>query len=571
MSVAPDRARATAWGSDAVARVLENGGVGLVTCMPGSTLRGLIETLLANGGPVPLVESLHESSAVAIAHGYTKTAGRPAAVLLHSSVGLLNAAMAVYNAALDFAPLVLVVGTRPRDPERRRPWIDRIHAGEELAPLMSNLAKRVTVAGSLEETLGSLADAIAAACEPPCGPVVIFVDRDTFEEPFGQDQALPAPGAAAGMPPSAADVDAVAAALGSASHAVLLAGRLGLDGWAARVRIAESAGFAVLTDLRLPAAFPTSHGRYAGGLDVQGRPFGEAQATLEEADLVLALGWEDPRAVSEIGGWGSRPPAVVFDVRIDDLLPAPLAAQAETFAISHHRISAQPQALLEALEVRGPLGDAAARSTRRANPAGPRPDELDGALTLAAVAGLLRDVFGSQPTTLVKVPVEWQGHWWEIDDGLAYLGYDGGGGLGSGPGLLVGAALGLESTRLAVAVLGDGDVLMGVQALWNAAASGVAALLVVIDNEGYANEARHFEKVAAIRGRPTDWAQSVFPFRAHPVGVGGIAREFGLQVLGPAADVDATRDCIESSLSVILSGRPVVVHLRIADPTATAG
>ena len=216
--------REPAWGSDAVVRVLEAGGVGLVTCMPGSTVRGLLETLLAAGPSVPLVECLHESSAVAIAHGYTKTAGRPAAVLLHSSVGLLNGTMAIYNAALDFAPLVVLVGTAPQRPERRRPWIDRIHAGEELADLAAHLTKFVAVAASIDEALDGVSAAIAAAVRPPCGPVVIFVGRDALEEPFGPEHTLPAPVPRSGVPPEPGDVDDAAAALASAAHPVLLAG-----------------------------------------------------------------------------------------------------------------------------------------------------------------------------------------------------------------------------------------------------------------------------------------------------------------------------------------------------------
>ena len=59
---------------------------------------------------------------------------------------------------------------------------------------------------------------------------------------------------------------------------------------------------------------------------MQGRPFGDARAVLGEADVVLALEWADPRAVSEIGGWPLQPPGALFDVRLDDLLPAPLGA-----------------------------------------------------------------------------------------------------------------------------------------------------------------------------------------------------------------------------------------------------
>ena len=52
---------------------------------------------------------------------------------------------------------------------------------------------------------------------------------------------------------------------------------------------------------------------------------------------------------------------------------------------------------------------------------------------------------------------------------LDYLGGDGGGGIGAGPGMTVGAALALRGTgRLPLAVLGDGDFVMGVSALWTA-------------------------------------------------------------------------------------------------------
>ena len=60
-------------------------------------------------------------------------------------------------------------------------------------------------------------------------------------------------------------------------------------------------------------------------------------------------------------------------------------------------------------------------------------------------------------------PLAWGGHAWEVAHPLDMLGGDGGGGIGGGPGMAVGAALALRgSGRLPVAVLGDGDFLMGV-------------------------------------------------------------------------------------------------------------
>ena len=52
---------------------------------------------------------------------------------------------------------------------------------------------------------------------------------------------------------------------------------------------------------------------------------------------------------------------------------------------------------------------------------------------------------------------------------LDFIGSEGGGGVGAGPGIAVGAALALKgSGRLPIAVCGDGNFFMGVTALWTA-------------------------------------------------------------------------------------------------------
>src|SRR5207302_1109716 len=88
-------------------------------------------------------------------------------------------------------------------------------------------------------------------------------------------------------------------------------------------------------------------------------------------------------------------------------------------------------------------------------------------------------VLGDAPTTMIRLPLSWADGLWEFRHPLDYLGTDGGGGIGSGPGMSVGAALALRdsgSDRLPVAVLGDGDFLMGVTALVPAMREAVAAV-----------------------------------------------------------------------------------------------
>ena len=83
------------------------------------------------------------------------------------------------------------------------------------------------------------------------------------------------------------------------------------------------------------------------------------------------------------------------------------------------------------------------------------------------LATALKQVLGDAPATMIRLPLSWGEHLWDFRHPLDFLGTDGGGGIGSGPGMAVGAALALRdsgSDRVPVAILGDGDFLMGVTA-----------------------------------------------------------------------------------------------------------
>src|SRR5262249_37153950 len=105
----------------------------------------------------------------------------------------------------------------------------------------------------------------------------------------------------------------------------------------------------------------------------------------------------------------------------------------------------------------------------------------------------------------VRLPLGWPGQYCRFEHPLDYIGFDGGGGIGSGPGMAVGAALALRelgSDRLPVAVLGDGDYLMGVTALWTGVHYRVPLLIVVANNESFFNDELHQERMARLRDRP---------------------------------------------------------------------
>ena len=113
------------YGSDLVVDLLQRFGVEYAALNPGSSFRGLHDSIVNYGANRPeLILCPHEEVAVAMAHGYAKVTGRPMAAIVHDVVGLLHASMAVYYAYLDRAPVLVLGATGPMAMTRRRPHLD---------------------------------------------------------------------------------------------------------------------------------------------------------------------------------------------------------------------------------------------------------------------------------------------------------------------------------------------------------------------------------------------------------------------------------------------------------------
>ena len=93
-------------GSDFMVDVIKTLGIDYVASNPASSFRSLHESLINYGGnrKPEWLTALHEESSVAMAHGYAKAAGKPMAAMVHSTVGLQHASMALYNAWCDRVP-----------------------------------------------------------------------------------------------------------------------------------------------------------------------------------------------------------------------------------------------------------------------------------------------------------------------------------------------------------------------------------------------------------------------------------------------------------------------------------
>src|SRR5262249_23545993 len=129
----------------------------------------------------------------------------------------------------------------------------------------------------------------------------------------------------------------------------------------------------------------------------------------------------------------------------------------------------------------------------------------EGPLQVDDLARALRTAVGDRAVTLTHLPLSWNGATWAFRHPLDFIGAEGGGGVGGGPGNSGGAALALKgSRRLPIGVCGDGDFMMGATAIWTAVHYKIPLLIVVCNNRSFFNDELHQERVARIRNRPVE-------------------------------------------------------------------
>ena len=364
------------WGSDAMAELLSRLGLRYIALVPGSSYRGLHDSLVNYGGnrdPQMLV-CLHEEHAVAIAHGYAKVTGRPMAVAIHANVGLMHAVMAVYNAYCDRVPMLIVGATGPVDAARRRPWIDWIHTSADQGALIRQFSKWDDQPASIEAALDSLALAYSLTVQAPSAPVYVCLDVSLQERPLPTPPVMPdarRDRSPASHGPDAEAVRTTLELLGQARRPVFLLGRLRGDqqDWDRRVALAERYGALVISDLKNGAVFPTRHPLHPNPPGIF-LPASSA-ALIGAADLILSLDWVDlGGTIAAAAAHGHPASARIISVTMDSALRNGWSKDSFGLQPADLSVPADPDRLVRAL-----LGSGQPASPREwpAPPAPPAP------------------------------------------------------------------------------------------------------------------------------------------------------------------------------------------------------
>jgi len=566
----PARVNAAGFGSDVVADALRATDIPYIALNPGASYRGLHDSLvnyLGNERPQMLL-CLHEESAVAIAQGYAKVTGKAMAAAVHSNVGLMHATMAIFNAWCDRMPVVILGATGPVDAVKRRPWIDWIHTARDQGALVRGYTKWDDQPASPTAAREAVLRANWIANTAPRGPTYVNLDAEmqesTLLEPVAPIDAKRF------MPPveSAAPAELIMQAanlLRSAKYPVILAGRVSrnIDAWNARITLAERLNARVVTDLKIGASFPTDHPLHAGA------PGGtvlcpEAIKAIRAADIILSLDWVD--IAGTIKNVGGNVTAKFVQVSVDHRLHNGWSMDYQGLPPVDVFLACEPDVAVPALvNALGPAGPRAVQSGTKEFP-----KLADGKLTVDHLADALRRTIGERPASLTHVSLSWNGASWHFRHPLDYLGSDGGGGVGGGPGISVGAALALKgSGRFPVAVCGDGDFLMGVTALWTAAHYRIPLLIVVANNRSFFNDELHQERVARMRNRPIENRWVGQRISEPDIDLAGMARAQGAQGFGPVTTVSDLAPTFEKAIAAVEAGAVAVVDVRV-EPGYTA-
>lgn len=573
----PSPSALVSYGSDYLAALMREIGLEYVALNPGASFRGLHDSLVNSLGDErpQMLTVLHEEHAVAIAHGYAKVAGKPMGAILHANVGLLHGSMAIFDAFCDRVPVMVFGATGPVDAAKRRPWIDWLHTSKDQGALIRSFVKWDAEPASLEAAREAVLRANQIATTYPQGPTYVCFDSALQERKFDVLPALPdvkryTPPAPA--VPAPEDIQNLAKRIRGARKPVFLFGRVSRDqdDWDRRVALAETCGAMVLTDFKLGAAFPTDHPLHAVAPSFFLGP--DALELLADSDLIVSFDWADLGGALK-GAWpGKEPAAFIAHASMDQVLHNGFGMEHQSLPAADLYLQCAANQLVDRLLKALPSSGERAFMEPRATGALDEISDAPGGMPMARFAAEVASCLDlNRPVTLMRANLGWPSSAWALQEPLDYLGYDGGGGIGSGPGMAVGAALALRtSNRLPVAVLGDGDFLMGGTAFWTAVRYKIPLLVVIANNRSFFNDEVHQEAVAIHRSRPVENKWIGQRIEGPDVDLAGFARSLGAQAWGPVESAEELRSALGEAVAAVRAGHVAIVDVRVAREYAPA-
>lgn len=576
--------------SDYMVDVIKSMKIEYIYSNPASSFRGLHESLI-NYGKNTMPEFLtvtHEEASVAMCHGHFKATGKPQMALMHGTVGLQHAAMAVYNAWADRVPLIMI-GGNDLDASKRPPGVPTVHSAQDINALVRDFTKWDDQPVSLQHFSQSFVRAYKYAMTPPYGPVMIALDAGVQQASIKpEEKDLYTPRYVAPSPPHG-DPNALREAaklLVNAQNPVIVADRCARTqaGINSLVQLAELIQCPVVSQQNR-LNFPNTHYLSAG------------PAVVRNADVILGLELTDFWAT--VGGWVDngdhdghglmesrhRPDVKLIHINsvelntksnlqdfqrfmpVDILMPADAEASlpmlidfvkqaitGDRKSVFEQRAAARRKAHAQArqnMKQRAALGwDASPISIARMTAElWPHIKDLDWSMVNSSS--------GAAPWPLQYFPMDKHHQW---------LGRSGAAGQGYGPPASIGAALGNKSLgRFTFSYQGDGDLMYVPGSLWTATHHNIPMLMMVHNNRGYHQEVMHVQRLSNRRNRVANLGKTMGPVGTSienpDIDYATMAKSMGWWSAGPIKDPAELGTVLAKAVQVVRAGEPALIDV----------
>jgi acetolactate synthase I/II/III large subunit len=571
------------YGSDLIVDILKQYDIEYISFNPGSSFRGLHESIVNYGGNKrpELVECTHEEVAVQIAHGYARAKQKPMAAILHNFVGLLHGTMAIYYAYLDRVPIIMMGATGPLDITKRRARTDWIHTVSMQSNVIRDYVKWEDQPFNIQSTPEAMVRAYRAAMTEPMGPVYVCFDTSIQEEKLPSDVEVP--NVEKLNPPTSlqADLDALRSAakmITEANFPLILADDLGRNFATVDelIQFSDLLGLPVI-DLDGRFNFPSTH------------PMDLTTSTENipaKADLILAL--DVPNffgAMSKVDSLTRESKLVIRDdthliqLGLNDLKvrgfvydhfklqPVDLQIAGDTSVAlpklrefcSEALTPASHAAIKERKEKIRKMHDEAAKHWQDEAKRVWNEKPISTARYVAEVWNVIKNEdWVLSCATLVG---KWARRLWNWEKPYCYTGR--GWGTSTNIGMSVGVALAHKGTeRVVVDLQPDGDLMFDPGALWTACHHSIPFLIVMNNNRGYWNDWEHQIRLSKFRERPVETANIGVEIGGPDIDFAYLARSMGCYAEGPIEDSDKIQDAVRRALEAMRKTlRPALVDV----------
>ncbi|MDA1372544.1 MAG: thiamine pyrophosphate-binding protein [Proteobacteria bacterium] len=566
-------------GSDLMVQALKDMGIEFVASNNGSSFEGIQESI-ANYGTPPnhmpeYITALHEESSVDMANGYAKAEGKPMAAMLHGTLGIQHASMAIFQAYNTGTPMILIVG--------RDEGFIQAHTANDMVGMIRSFTKWDSHPKTLPGCIDALHEAYRQAVTPPTGPTVIVIDMELQKEEARDFQVPPFRPAKIGGVDNATARD-IARALFNANNPRLKTGMFRTpDGVQAAVQLAELIGAsASTTAMGGPMGFPQRHPLCGPGADTSydyelGLESGSANISLRRPGITSLTAERDVMGI----GFGSLRADYVAAPPGSEPTPGSQNQQQNRGTVL--TVDAEASIPLIIAELSKLVTPAKQAEIERRNARHASANREDFLTNLRAAVEEKKKGWDLSPVSTARLyaelwPLIMNEDWclaspsnfsgahhrelWEHNKPYSFLGGQGAGGMGYGLGASTGAALAARGRgRFVVNVQCDGDLNYAPGALWTACHHDLPMLSVMHNNRAWHQEFMFIQYLAGVRGRGTDRGHIGTVLRDPFIDYAKMAQSYGMQSEGPIEDPNLLAAALERGVESVKNGKPYLIDV----------